>query len=172
MAADPHTATRRYGYVLGGISIVAFLAVCTLYFNGALQDRQDPNRNLVVAPGARELVLLRNRAGHYIVPGEINGRPVRFLLDTGATLVSVPAKLGGALGLQAGPRGAALTANGPVEVRATRIDTLTLGPFRLSNVSAHLNPGMVGEDILLGMSALRHLEFTQRGDRLTLRVAE
>ena len=128
MATDPHAATRRYGYVLGGISVAAFIAVASLYFNGALQDRQDPNRNLVVAAGASQLVLQRNRAGHYR-PGEINGQPVRFLLDTGATLVAVPAQLGAPLGLQAGSRGTALTANGPVEVRATRIDTLTLGPF-------------------------------------------
>lgn len=172
MATDPHAATRRYGYVLGSISVAAFIAVASLYFNGALQDRQDPNRNLVVAAGASQLVLQRNRAGHYIAPGEINGQPVRFLLDTGATLVAVPAQLGAPLGLQAGSRGTALTANGPVEVRATRIDTLTLGPFRLTDVPAQINPGMIGDDILLGMSALRHLEFTQRGDRLTLRVAK
>ncbi len=57
MATDPHATTRRYGYVLGGISVAAFIAVASLYFNGALQDRQDPNRNLVVAPGASQLVL-------------------------------------------------------------------------------------------------------------------
>ena len=121
-------------------------------------------------PGAGELVLQRNRAGHYLLPGEINGRPVRLLLDTGATQVSVPARLAAELGLQAGAPASVLTANGAVVVRQTRIPRLAFGPFEFSDVAGHLNPGMQGDEVLLGMSALRHLEFTQRGDTLTLRA--
>jgi len=62
-----------------------------------------------------------------------------------------------------------LTANGIVEVRDTTIETLQLGSIRLSNIRASINPGMVGEEILLGMSALKDLEFTQRGSKLTLK---
>lgn len=140
-----------------------------LFFEEQVARQQNPNRNLNVAQGQRELVLRRNRAGHYVAPGEINGRPVEFLLDTGATQVSVPAHLGAALGLTPGAAAQVMTANGAVTVRATRIDELALGPFRVLRVAAHLNPGMRDDQVLLGMSVLKQLEFTQRGDTLTLR---
>ena len=89
----PDADTRRIGRRLGLLATLAFLALGWVSFDGAIERREDPNRNLVVAPGASELVLQRNRAGHYLLPGEINGRPVRLLLDTGATQVSVPARL-------------------------------------------------------------------------------
>ncbi len=158
-----------------GMITVAWLLVLGLLwyvFDGYLDRRDNPNRGLEVraGTGAEELVLRRNRLGHYVAPGTINGQPVTFLLDTGATLVSVPAHLGNALGLVPGARYQVSTANGDVSVRATRVDELGFGPFRLNNVSAHLNPGMETDEILLGMSVLKHLEFIQRADVLILRA--
>ena len=51
------------------------------------------------------------------------------------------------------------------------IARLAFGPFVVNDVPASLNPGMQDDHILLGMSVLRHLEFTQRGDTLELRAA-
>ena len=102
--------------------------------------------------------------------GFINGEEVVFLVDTGATDVSIPAHLAQRLQLQAGRKGLANTANGTVTVAESRIDTLRIGDIVLNNVSANLNPGMQSEHILLGMSVLRQLEFTQRGDWLILRT--
>jgi len=56
------------------------------------------------------VVLKRSHDGHYIFPGTINGRPVSFLLDTGATLVSVPAHRAEELGLAAGAHQQSVTA--------------------------------------------------------------
>ncbi len=144
------------------------LGMFYFYFDNSLDARDNPNRQLQVAPGS-ELVLKRSRDGHYLFPGTINGQPVNFLLDTGATLVSVPAHLARELGLEAGPPMQAVTANGTVTTRATRVDALAFGPFEVRNVPASLNPGMAGDQVLLGMSVLKHLEFTQRGDTLVLR---
>lgn len=140
----------------------------TLFFNDSLDERNNPNRQLQVAPG-EELVLKRSRNGHYVFPGTINRQPVTFLLDTGATLVSIPAHLGPRLGLEPGAPQQAITANGVVTTRATRVDELAFGPFSVSGLAASLNPGMRDDQILLGMNVLRHLEFTQRGDTLVLR---
>ncbi|MDP2253773.1 MAG: retroviral-like aspartic protease family protein, partial [Thiobacillus sp.] len=74
------------------------------------------------------------------------------------------------LGLKAGAPMPAITANGTVMTRATRIDALAFGPFEIAGVHASLNPGMGGDQVLLGMSVLKHLEFTQRGDTLILRA--
>lgn len=144
------------------------LGMFYLYFDHSLEARNNPNRQLQIAPGS-ELVLQRGRDGHYVFPGTINGQPVTFLLDTGATLVSVPAHLADDLGLKAGVYQQAITANGTVTTRATRVEALAFGPFEIRAVPASLNPGMPGSQVLLGMSVLKHLEFTQRGNTLVLR---
>ena len=145
------------------------LGMFYLYFESSLQARDHPNRDLQIAPGS-EVVLKRSYDGHYIFPGTINGRPVSFLLDTGATLVSVPAHRAEELGLAAGVHQKSVTANGMVVTRATRVEALAFGPFVMRGVPASLNPGMAGDQVLLGMSVLKHLEFTQRGDTLILRA--
>ena len=151
------------------VASLLVLGLFYLYFENSLEARNHPNRQLQVAPGS-ELVLKRSRDGHYVFPGTINGRPVTFLLDTGATLVSVPAHLADELALDAGAHQQSITANGTVATRAARVDTLAFGPFELRGVPASLNPGMADDQVLLGMSVLKHLEFTQRGDTLILRA--
>jgi len=151
------------------VASLLVLGLLYLFFESSLQARTHPNRALQIAPGS-ELVLKRSSDGHYVFPGTINGEPVTFLLDTGATLVSVPAHLGRELGLKPGARQQAITANGTVTTRATRVDALAFGPFEIREVPASLNPGMGDDQVLLGMSVLKHLEFTQRGDTLILRT--
>ena len=108
---------------MGLVASLLLLGGLWLVFGQAIDARDNPNRHLAVAPG-ETLVLKRGSHGHYIFPGEINGRPVVFLLDTGATLVSVPARLAEELNLQAGAYQNSITANGTVTTRATRIARL------------------------------------------------
>ena len=140
-------------------------------FDDQIAQQINPNRDPVSYSSATgsEVRLKRNRMGHYVTAGVINGQPVTFLLDTGATDVSVPAHLARSLSLVPGYRQLARTANGTIEVAQTEISTLAIGTIELRNVDANLNPGMQGDQILLGMSALKQLEFTQRGDWLILR---
>lgn len=117
-----------------------------------------------------EVRLKQNRAGHYVTSGFINEVPVTFLVDTGATDVSVPAHLQQKLGLQPGRSGLANTANGTVRIAETQINSLRIGDIQLTGIRGNLNPGMQSDQILLGMSVLRQLEFTQRGEWLILRT--
>jgi aspartyl protease family protein len=170
MNAPERDPARRAGSIMTWLAVLSVFALLWLFFTAVLERRDNPNRNLVATSGD-ELVLKRNRDGHYVAPGTINGQPVTFLLDTGATRIAVPARLGARLGLQPGGASQVSTANGHVTVRATTIGELSLGPFTVRQVGAHLNPGMNHDDtILLGMSVLKQLEFTQRGDTLILRA--
>ena len=165
--------SRPMGRGMAWLAALALIGVLWLFFEGVQGKRANPNRHLTVAPGAAsELILKRNPAGHYFVPGIINGQPVTFMLDTGATQVALPARLGTQLGLRAiGPAIYVSTANGAVEARMTLIDELAFGPFVLRQVHATLNPGMDDDDIILmGMNVLKQLEFTQRGDTLILKT--
>jgi aspartyl protease family protein len=77
---------RSLGRGMALVASLLILGMFYLYFENTLEARNQPNRYLQIAPGS-ELVLKRNGDGHYVFPGMINGRPVSFLLDTGATLV-------------------------------------------------------------------------------------
>lgn len=147
------------------------LGFLSLVFTRWLENRYNPNQDpkSVANQQFREVILESNPQHHYIANGYINGVPVTFMLDTGATDVAIPAQLARKLRLKPGPASMAITANGLVEVRKTIIDSLKLGSIELQSVRANLNPGMSDQEILLGMSALKQVEFSQRGDILTLR---
>jgi aspartyl protease family protein len=169
MATDNTSSTGKWMYILAWICAFGLI---TYAFSELLEEQFNPNR----APdsqrvgGITEVRLEQNRAGHYVTTGMINGKEVVFLVDTGATDVSVPAHLAEYLGLRPGRTAYAQTANGVVTIAETQIETISIGEIRLRDVDANLNPGMQGEQILLGMSFLRQLEFTQRGNALLLRT--
>lgn len=162
---------RRLGTVMMVLAWVAGLALAAQWFSGWEERRRNPNQAPISMQSGQtvEVRLERNRQGHYLANGQINGQSVTFLLDTGATFVAVPASLAERLRLQRGRPIMVNTANGLTESWSTRIDTLQLGDIRLHDVSAGIVPGIMGEDVLLGMSALKQLDFTQRGGELILR---
>ncbi|MNR11501.1 Retroviral aspartyl protease [compost metagenome] len=119
--------------------------------------------------GYVEVRLASSRQGHYLLDGRIDGQGATFLLDTGATQVAVPSKLAERLGLERGAPVTVSTANGRVTGHRTQLQDLRLGDIRLTQVPAIIVPGMDGDEVLLGMSALKQLEFTQRDGTLVLR---
>lgn len=159
-----------------GITILFWLLLMgslTLFFNGFIQQRDNPNHALLTAETVSgEVVLERNRAGHYLAPGLINGHPVNFLLDTGATHVSVPAAVAEEAGLTKGARSMVTTANGVVAVYQTQLDSVQLGGIRMQNIRASINPHMHDDVVLLGMSFMKHLDIIQRDGTLTLQVPD
>jgi aspartyl protease family protein len=167
----PELPTIFSGKVITILFWLLLMASLTLFFNGFIQDRDNPNHALLeLETASGEVVLQRNRAGHYLAPGLINGQPVNFLLDTGATHVSVPAGIAEDLGLRKGRRSQVSTANGVISVYQTELDTVQLGGIQLQQVRASINPYMPDEVVLLGMSFMKHLDMTQRDGVLTLRV--
>lgn len=149
----------------------AALFLATRFF-GQWEERQQ-NPNVVVTSeqgeGFIEVKLLGNAQGHFVASGQINGQPVNFMLDTGATDVAIPAEMAGRLKLEQGFGVTLSTANGRTEGYRTRVDRLQLGDIVLRDVRAIVVPGLDGNQVLLGMSALNKLEFTQRGGTMLLR---
>ena len=152
------------------VGVVLGMIFLTFFFGGVEENQRNPNSDpaSLVYMETIEVQLTPNRQGHYLLIGKINGKDVEFLLDTGATDVVVPEDTARKLGLSFGPRGRAMTAAGPVIVYQTRIEELHLGMIRLTNINASINPSMDGA-ILLGMSALGQIEFSQRDNTLTLK---
>ncbi len=154
------------------VAWVIGLALLTHFFGGWQTEQGNPNQtpiSQIAADGSREVRLLRNRSGHYLSSGKINGQTVRFLLDTGATDVVIPEDIAQKLNLEYGYPSRANTANGTITIYQTMIDSLQLGEIELKNIRGSINPHMKMGSILLGMSALKQLELIQRDRHLTLR---
>jgi aspartyl protease family protein len=154
---------------------IALLGVGTVLFNGLLDNINNPNKDLTITlndAGNKEVVLERNRYGHYVASGEINNEPVEFLLDTGATLVAIPEHIAKQLNLKKGRTFQSQTANGSSQSYATTIERLTLGGIVMTNVPASISSGMEFDEILLGMSFLKHLHLTQQGKQLRISVPD
>lgn len=166
------TPGRRIGQGMLIASFTLGLVALTFFFDDRLENQSNPNRRpqySETSSGIREVILQRNRQGHYVSSGQINKVPVTFLLDTGATDVAIPTDIARKAGLHRGLATRAATAGGVVTVYATQVDELVLGNITLHNIDGSIMPSMGGDIILLGMSALKQVEFTQRGSTLTLR---
>ena len=150
------------------IGWVLLLGVLFWFFQDQSERAANPNRNLVASVSA-EMVLQRSRDGHYYADGEINGQPVRFLLDTGATQIALSPKLSTTLGLSLGRPVTLQTAAGPATGYPTRLARVRLGAIEMQDLGAVVSAGMSDQSVLLGMNFLKHLEIVQRGDQLTLR---
>ena len=135
---------------------------------------EDGNGNGTVSSvdssGAAMVVLEQDRNGHYVADGQINGQPVSFLVDTGATDVALPESTARALGLDFGPKVRVMTAAGPTTAWVTRLDEVTVGGIRRENVRASITSGEFN-GILLGMSFLKHYSLQQTDGRLVISEA-
>ncbi len=162
--------TRRIGKLMLYIGWIIVLAGLAAFFSNWEKNQYNPNRKVEGSiDGAKRTVQLqRNRHGHYLTNGKVNTKPVTFMLDTGATNVAVPANLAADLGLKRGSPHRVMTANGVAKAYHTEISQLEIGTIVLRDVRASITPGMLGEEILLGMSALKQLDFSQNGKTLTL----
>jgi aspartyl protease family protein len=116
------------------------------------------------------VVLTADGRGHFSATGTVNGLPVRFMVDTGASLVSLPSSVARQAGVDlAGATPLVInTANG--QARAQRV---VINSLRLGAISAHLVEALVVEDTalsqpLLGMSFLNRTNMLREGDTLVL----
>ena len=165
-------STNKIAKLFVWLAWIIAIALLMYFFQGVLDKQYNPNSQPQVSlnsSGQAEVVLQQNKQGHYVTLGSINESPVTFLLDTGATQVSIPAHIADELQLESFGSYPVRTANGTVTVYKTQIDQLSIGNIFLYNVAAHINPAMKSDAILLGMSALKEEEFSQKGKQLTLR---
>ena len=123
-------------------------------------------------PAGEPITLKRNRAGHFEAPGRINGEPVTFLLDTGATYVAIPGGLADELGLVPGRSAWFNTANGRVEGSLTELDEVSLGGLTVQNVQGSISPGMERDTVLLGMSFLNLMSIEMQAGEMVLSLPE
>jgi aspartyl protease family protein len=121
------------------------------------------------ASSGGRVTLTADARGHFETIGTINGASVRFLVDTGASMISMGIDDARRVGIDylKGQKGFSNTANGVAPVYRVKLDTVKVGEITLNGVD-----GLVHESsmpfVLLGMSFLNRLEMNRQGDSLTL----
>ncbi|WP_223421182.1 retropepsin-like aspartic protease family protein [Tateyamaria pelophila] len=104
-----------------------------------------------------QIVIPRSRDGHYYITLDLNGAPIQFVVDTGATDMVLTQTDAAAAGLDPGALnyfGRAFTANGEVRTAPVRLDSVAIGPHEDRDVTAVVNGGQM-EQSLLGMGYLQ-----------------
>jgi aspartyl protease family protein len=163
--------TVRVGQSFGGVTVVA------VEKDRATVEIDGKRRTLVrgqtyssgAASGAQSVTLSAGAGGHFMTDGQVNGGAVRFIVDTGATAIALPASDASRLGIdyRKGPRAVTQTANGQTQVYMVKLDSVRVGGILLQNVDAIVIEQGLGV-ALLGMSFLNRVEMKQEAGRMTM----
>ena len=175
------SAARAGGWILPALFWTGLIVLGTAAASWWLGSPRGSKAFEVIDGDVLELRL--GRGGHYEVGGAVAAVPVRVIVDTGASLTSIPQALGERIGIRACPAvGFDLsrddepgccrpevfrTANGSVEACVARVPSVRFGAFELRNPRVAVMPGMDGQ-ALLGMDVLRHFSLVQEGGRLRI----
>ncbi len=117
------------------------------------------------------IVLYPENGGHFFADGVINGSPVRFLVDTGATMIALSSVTANRIGIdyrKNGKAGYAGTAGGVVQTYYIKLDYVQVGDIKIYNVDAGVIEGAHPTDVLLGMSFLGRLDMKRDGEKMEL----
>ena len=122
------------------------------------------------ADGSGKVIMTADNQGHFYTTGTVNGVSVRFLVDTGATMISLGASDARRIGLDfnRGQKGMTQTANGQSVVSKIQLDTVRIGDVSLHNVDALIHQTEMPM-ALLGMSFLNRMEMQRDGSTMTLK---
>ncbi len=120
--------------------------------------------------GSGKVILNADAQGHFQTTGVVNGASIRFLVDTGASAISLGASDARRVGVDfnRGEKGMVQTANGLMVVSKVKLDTVRIGDITLHNVDALVQQNEMPV-ALLGMSFLNHLEMQREGSTMTLK---
>jgi aspartyl protease family protein len=119
--------------------------------------------------GSGSVTLKADARGHFVADGQVNGGTVRFLVDTGATTIALPAADAKRLGIDylKGERGMVQTANGTAHAYRVKLDTVRIGDITINGVDGVVLEGGL-QTALLGMSFLNRTEMKRDGESMVL----
>lgn len=166
--------TVRAGESYAGVKLISASSEEAIVSVNGKQQRLGIGEGIystALAPSGHVTVTLTpDRRGHFITTGTINGASMKFLVDTGATMVSMgleDARRAGVNYLE-GTRGHSQTANGVTPVYKVKLSNVKLGDITLNDVDGVVHEQTSLPVVLLGMSFLGQLEMRREGKSLTL----
>ena len=157
---SPLSRVSGYAAIWLSLGVLAYLATAAVVSPKVARP--------VVTDASGVVVIERSHDQHFYVEGAINGHPVTFLVDTGASLVSVSDGFARKIGLSAGAPAIFNTAAGRVIGRIVPEASVEVGGIRVDGI--RIGTG-TGDRALLGQNFLNKVRLTQDGDRLVLRAS-
>lgn len=166
--------TLSVGQVVDGVKLIsADSKKAVLEIEGKRQELgmgQAASVTGSAASAPSSVVLYADSVGHYFTEGQINGVTLKFLVDTGASVIAMNSSDARSAGIdyKKGQRVPLHTANGVIQGYRVVVNTLKLGSVVLNQVDAVVNEGDSPPVVLLGMSALNRMDMKRDGIALTL----
>jgi clan AA aspartic protease (TIGR02281 family) len=186
---------RHIGWqIVRGILLIALSGSMSVYAEGTVYKCKDPQGKLIyqAAPCAhsdvsvsnwssqesgavhssnsakfqRVLIIKQHDSGHYFVDGAINGKALTFIVDTGASVVSLPPNLAFQAGISCQQQVLMRTANGAINGCAGKLAQLKIGNFVLKDVTVMIAPNL--DQPLLGMNVLQQFRIEQDNGEMRL----
>lgn len=158
-----------------GVKLISATSEAAVVEIGGRRQTLAPGQNAYIAAarpnsGTDSVTLTADARGHFITTGTINGNTIQFLVDTGATAVTLSSSDARRLGINylAGARAYTQTANGIVPVYKVKLDAIRVGDVTANNVDAAVIEGDALPVALLGMSFLSRMEMKRDGLTMTL----
>lgn len=146
-----------------------FLGLLFFLAQNYLEKKYNPNQHVIINNQTNEVILQQNSYGHYVASGFINEFPVTFLIDTGAHTVALSETLANKLQLKKQTVSYSNTANGLTKGWRTRLKTVRLGNIQVNHINAVILPNMLENEVLLGMTFLKDLDWQQKNKQLILK---
>ncbi|HUX89535.1 MAG TPA: retropepsin-like aspartic protease [Gallionellaceae bacterium] len=112
------------------------------------------------------LVIGQGNHGHYFVDGAVNDYFLNFVIDTGASIVTLPQSVATSAGLRCITQVTMRTGNGNTRACTTIIQKFRFGSFTLREVEAVIAPNL--DQPLLGMNVLKRFRVEQDGGQMRL----
>ena len=166
--------TMRAGETYAGVTLISSTSDEAIVSIDGKQQRLHIGEGVYSALSVQSeratVVLMPDKNGHFVSLGSINGGSVRFLVDTGATMVSMSVDEARRAGVNylAGERGYSQTANGVTAIYRVKLAKVTLGDITLQDIDGMVHENGTLPIVLLGMSFLGKLEMRREGSSLTL----
>ena len=175
-----HPARRHFGHLL--VWLLVGLALVTVYayraplqrFAAPVLQELQPSRVVQVtnADGTETLAIARGRDGHFHIDAEVNGRPVSFLVDTGASTTVLTLSDAERSGIDIASlefNRPVQTANGIALFARADLESLEIGPYRIAPLQVGVMPESTLQTSLLGMNTInRFASWRIDGNRMVL----
>lgn len=164
--------TVRVGQRLGDLTVISVEAErATIEVGGKRRvlQRGQTYSSSGASSAAQSVTLSAGAGGHFWAEGQINGGAIRFVVDTGATAIAIPASDAVRLGIdyRSGRRGTTQTAAGPTAMYVVRLDSVRVGGVELTDIDAFvIEQGL--NVALLGNTFLNRMEMRREGQTMTL----
>lgn len=165
---DNESQSRQLGAAFLVVGWIAAISLIAVLINHTLFGVKKPSISETYA--GKEITIQRGHDSHFRVKGSINGVPVTFLIDTGATSVAVSASLAEQAGLKKQAPMATDTAGGQTQGYFTVVNKLEFAGIEINEISAVIVNKLPAEEALLGMNVLQKFTINQSKDTMVLTV--